>query len=263
MIQELPYRYYHLQGKKEIRDLAEKLAGECWYTSSFDFLLSKDTEIYGYFEYYDNLGELKYLFVFGKTVTLDELTTPSKNAIFAKLRQYGSSKRYKGLLNMKGEIIVPNIYDEILSFPYERFLVSKNHKVGAIDSNGNLLAKVVYDFIEDAGEYTVKFGQNGLIGFMDLNFKIVIEPQFLKCTEKFSNGVCSVEKNIDRDKYLVQIDHYGNIVGNYLLLEEGKKDNQYYDDSSSPFPCGQGEIDDYSDPSDAFDGHSDAYWNID
>ncbi|WP_304590725.1 WG repeat-containing protein [Bacteroides acidifaciens] len=68
---------------------------------------------------------------------------------------YGSSSKYKGLLNYKGEIILPNIYDGIYLFAYNRLLIEKNGKFGVIDTDGKVLAEPKYDQIVDAWEYTI------------------------------------------------------------------------------------------------------------
>ena len=111
--------------------------------------------IYGYFKDSSTEYGLGNLFVFGKTIKQNEIVSSPSNSIFAKLKQYGSSGKYKGLLNYKGEIILPNIYDGIHLFAYNRLLIEKNGKFGVIDTDGKILAEPKYDQIVDAWEYTI------------------------------------------------------------------------------------------------------------
>ena len=59
---------------------------------------------------------LDCLFVYGETITPAQIEKFPKIGVFANIRAYGSSKKYKGLRNIKGETILSPIYDELTLF---------------------------------------------------------------------------------------------------------------------------------------------------
>ncbi|MBD5371599.1 MAG: WG repeat-containing protein [Bacteroides sp.] len=248
--------YINVNNSNSIREIVERLNAQSFYTASYDFLLSDDLIIYGYF-----IDEsLEYgateLFVFGKTIRPNEIGRSPSNSIFARLKQYGSSGKYKGLLNLKGEIILPNIYDEITLFAYNRLLVKKSGKYGIVDTDGKVLAEPKYDQIVDAWEYTIGFALNNRVGFMNTNCNIIIEPKYCidSINNTFHDGLIVVSEMIDDSKYQFCIDHYGLIHGNM----ENISPEEEYDPSYENFIN-----DEYSDPLDAYDGDPDARWNTD
>ena len=170
---------------------------------------------------------------------------------------YGSSSKYKGLLNYKGEIILPNIYDGIYLFAYNRLLIEKNGKFGVIDTDGKVLAEPKYDQIVDAWEYTIGVVLNGKVGFMDINCNIVIEPKYCldSIDNNFHDGLIVVSEIIDEFKYQYCIDHYGLIHGNIENITPEMDYEPPYEDYINN--------NEYSDPLDAYDGDSDARWNTD
>ena len=249
-------QYIAITDRTKLTELVDKLTVQSFYTKKYEFLLSNDLIIHGYFK--DN--SLEYgsgnLFVFGKTIRPNEIGRTPSNSIFARLKQYGSSGKYKGLLNLKGEIILPNIYDEITLFAYNRLLVKKSGKYGIVDTDGKVLAEPKYDQIVDAWEYTIGFALNNKVGFMNTNCNIIIEPKYCidSINNTFHDGLIVVSEMIDDSKYQFCIDHYGLIHGNM----ENISPEEEYDPSYENFIN-----DEYSDPLDAYDGDSDARWNTD
>lgn len=170
--------YIEIAGVHNLTAIANQLNAQSFYTDSYEFLMANDMIIYGYFKDSSIEYGLGNLFVFGKTIRPNETVPSPSKSIFAKLKQYGSSSKYKGLLNYKGEIILPNIYDDIHLFAYNRLLIEKNGKFGVIDTDGKVLAEPKYDQIVDTWEYTIGFVLNGKVGFMDINCNIIIEPKY-------------------------------------------------------------------------------------
>lgn len=159
-------------------------------------------------------------------------------------------------MNYKGEIILPNIYDGIHLFAYNRLLIEKNGKFGVIDTDGKVLAEPKYDQIVDAWEYTIGFVFNGKVGFMDVNCNIIIEPKYCldSIDNNFHDGLIVVSEIIDECKYQYCIDHYGLIHGNIETITPDMDYEPPYEDYLN---------NEYSDPLDAYDGDSDARWNTD
>lgn len=249
--------YIEINGAINLTDVANHLNALSFYTDSYEFLLAKDMVIYGYFKDSSTEYGLGNLFVFGKTIKPNEIVPSPSNSIFAKLKQYGSSSKYKGLLNYKGEIILPNIYDGIYLFAYNRLLIEKNGKFGVIDTDGKVLAEPKYDQIVDAWEYTIGVVFNDKVGFMDVNCNIIVEPKYCldSIDNNFHDGLIVVSEIIDESKYQYCIDHYGLIHGNIEnITPEADYEPPYEDHINN---------NEYTDPLDAYDGDSDARWNTD
>lgn len=249
--------YVEIDNTTNLKDTIDQLNSLSCYTDSYVFLLADNLVIYGYFKDSSIEHGLGNLFVFGKTIRPNEIVPSPSNSIFAKLKQYGSSSKYKGLLNYKGEIILPNIYDEIHLFAYNRLLIEKNGKFGVIDTNGKVLVEPKYDQIVDAWEYTIGVILNGKVGFMDINCNIIIEPKYCfdSIDNNFQNGLIVVSEIIDEFKYQYCIDHYGLIHGNIENITPEMDYEPPYEDYINN--------NEYSDPLDAYDGDSDARWNTD
>lgn len=249
--------YVEIDTTTNLKDTIDQLNSLSFYTDSYEFLLADNLVIYGYFKDSSTEYGLGNLFVFGKTIRPNEIVPSPSKSIFAKLKQYGSSSKYKGLLNYKGEIILPNIYDGIHLFAYNRLLIEKNGKFGVIDTDGKVLAEPKYDQIVDAWEYTIGFVLNGKVGFMDINCNIIIEPKYCldSIDNNFHDGLVVVSEIIDEFKYQYCIDHYGLIHGNIENITPEVDYEPPYEDYINN--------NEYSDPLDAYDGDSDARWNTD
>lgn len=222
--------------------------------------------LYGCYYDEDNTGLFyKYLFVFGKTISPTTLPPLNDNTIFSKLRRYGSSKKYKGLKDISGHVLLDNNYDDI-DFFYEIndndfFIVRKGTKKGIYkfesSFNNNLLKNIVqpqFDDFFDAGEYTWGYIKDGKVGFMSLEGNIITEAQYRQIPDynQFLDGralVCLSDPN-GVEHY---INHYGNTIGYPIfdLHDEHTLGTEYY-------PYG-----DLPDTSDAFEGEESSYWNID
>lgn len=249
-------QYISISDRSKLMELAEELEAQSFCTEKYEFLLSDDIVIYGYFKEESSEYEAGNLFVFGKTIRPDEITPSTSKSIFARLKQYGSSGKYKGLLNSKGDIILPNIYEEITQFAYDRLLVKKSGKYGIVDTNGKVLAEPKYDQIVDVWEYTIGFALNNKVGFMNTNCNIIIESKYCidSIDNTFHNGLIVVSEIIDGFRYQYYIDHYGLIHGK---MENISPDEEYYPQYENLIN------DEYSDPLDAYDGDPDARWNTD
>jgi hypothetical protein len=249
-------KYSDINSKEELSTLIERLQHAHWHTKDFAFLLAEDITICGYF--YNDISDSNkvVLFVFSKTIKPQDIKSPTTSNVFTLLKMYGSSAMYKGLLDISGKVILPNNYDDILPFAYDRLIISKNNKVGMIYTNGTIIAPPKYDQFFDAWDYTIGFVLNKKVGFMDTNCKVVIEPKFELSTvnNHFRESVIVVEELIANEPYQYCIDHYGLIQGEMQYVGPEPEYNPSYEDGS-PDP--------YSDPLDAYDGDTDARWNTD
>ncbi len=80
-----------------------------------------------------------------------------------------------------------------------------NRNYGVIDRDGNVILEQVYGDISVPVENRAAFVKNGLIGFFDENWEVVIEPQYvsdrlpISSYIKFSQGLCAVGKKSDTE----------------------------------------------------------------
>ena len=127
---------------------------------------------------------LDCLFVYGETITPAQIEKFPKIGVFANIRAYGSSKKYKGLRNIKGETILSPIYDELtLFYQTEETIFIKTEKDGLsglasyrpLSDKVDIIMQPKYDDIFDAGEFTFGFIANGKVGFASLTGREIIE----------------------------------------------------------------------------------------
>lgn len=214
--------------------------------------------LHGYF--YDSLPfpETIY-FVIGKITPPSEINK-SNIGIFQYLKMYGSSAKYKGVIDRQGKQTIARVCLDIQLFGYEDFVLLKmpKDKYGVSRLSGEIVCRSVYDYIYPFSEYFFALEQDGKVGFMDVTGKIVIPIVYdvLPCKNenyyKFEKGKAKVIKCIDGYNYEFYIDHYGNQISNKSYIETD--DNFFYDDSG---------LYDYSDSLDAFEGDDSNRWNID
>lgn len=230
----------------------------CQIKQDYSFLHDERIVLYGYF--YDSLPfpEIVY-FLVGKTVPPSE-AKKSGIGIFQCIRMYGSSAKYKGVLDSQGNQTIARNYLDIQLFGYEDFVLLKmpRDKYGVSRLNGEVVCRPVYDYIYPFSEYVFALEQDGKVGFMDVMGKIVIPMEYnvSACRNKnyyrFEKGKAKVIKCIDGDNYEFYIDHYGNQISDMSYIETDE--NVFYDDRG---------LYDYSDSLDAFEGDESNRWNID
>ena len=145
--------------------------------------------------------------VYGRSELPTKESLPKEN-IFSQLRHYGSSKKYKGVVDNNGNIVIQTIYLSIHCFLNEILLVEgRDHKYGLLNINGEFLLPPIYDKIFEYREFVFAASLNGKIGFYDIKGEVVIpfiydEPECL-CEKPpftdvaFRNGLACVLKTVD------------------------------------------------------------------
>ena len=258
----MEYQYTTFDENNRVSDFFNGLDKE--FFSNLHWRNQQGLNLYGYF-HID--GSFDYLFIYGKTTLPDTLAAPPKGSIFGLLKTYGSSKKYKGLMNIKGEVLLNNVYDEFsIFFQGGSFLYLKTKKKDRFGlvcyqgSGSNSVQEVIpakYEDIFYAGEYTVGVIANEKVGFISLDGRLIVEPIY-KVGEDynyFSEGRSLV--HIDRESCIdIYINHYGDFIG-YPEAEEDQYD-VFSGNGTGYYPFG-----DLPDASEAYEGDSEALWNTD
>lgn len=257
------YEYKRFDTESEIDQFFEQLNKELFLPID-EWHKEKGLMLYGYIDKSGNRLPNNSWICFGKTITPEEVDSTPKAGIFATIKSYGSSKKYIGLKDIRGKIILNNQYEDILplcEYDYDViFLVKRNDKYGLVKvfSNGDeakIIAPTRYEKIFDAQEYTIGFVENGAVGFMDLEGNIVIQPMYqdIDGNNIFINGKAEILR-IGKDSIPYYINHYGNYV----------QDATEYDDiSEHNLGTGYYPYGDLPDSSDAYESNDSNRWNTD
>lgn len=252
---------------KKITDVSEIDASyDPFVDEDLSFLKKDGIVVYGYYKY-EGSNDLIAI-EFGRTVTPSEKDFKGEQSIFAQLKSYGQSKRFRGLISPYGHIIIPNIYDTITlcGFISTTFIVSKNGLYGIIDIEGKIIAPISYQKLFDAGEGTIGFIKNNLMGFMDKSGREVVEAKFEFWDEwkPFSNGFAEVCIREDGIRYKVITDHYGIISEQRIKIDYEPYIHDYdYDDDFHNMGTGYYPYGELPDSLDAYEGDESNRWNTD
>ena len=98
--------YRQIEHKNELFSFCE-FVKENW-SLDYSFLLKDDIIVKGYFDDDEDEDPLSasIFFVYAKIIRPDKISVP-KGTIFEKLKLYGSSGKYIGLLSGTGDIVIP------------------------------------------------------------------------------------------------------------------------------------------------------------
>lgn len=83
-----------------------------------------------------------------------------------------------GVIDDNDNLIAPIIYDYIEAFKYRHAVVYKNTTCGVIDKNGKQVIDNIYDDIELSSEYIWTAKQDGKYGYINSKGKIIVDIKF-------------------------------------------------------------------------------------
>lgn len=257
--------YYQFSSQTEAVEFiinSFKTIGECIP----DWFKQQGLKIYGYF--YDEKNPTyrsTQFFLFGRTILRSSVENKGVG-IFSQLKQYGSSNKYKGLINIFGKEIIPNNYERFYPFipiecdGYTILIAEKYGKKGLVSicnssSEGQILTPVKYDDFFYANEYTLGFVKDKKVGFMNMNGVEVIEAKFILKEGYNQFFDCKALVKLDaKDCVPVYINHYGDIIEYY-------QEDDYtttYGNGTGYYPYGE-----LPSSLDAYEGDTSNYWNND
>lgn len=249
--------YTTINTPSDLSKLYEQIERHVFGIESSKFLREQSIKVYGFFHNDNDSIDDNTLIVYGKTIAPDELPSIPSTSIFSKVKQYGSSFRYKGLYNVFGKVILEPQFDEITYFEYGIFIGKRKDRCCLIKANGVRLTNLTYDNFFDAGENTIAFVANQKLGFMNVCGEIVIEAQYdcYLSKGKFENGFAEVVKVDDEGESYLRIDHYNCVVENIDYVP--------FDNSEHHLGTGYYLYGDLPDSSDAYEGDDTNRWNTD
>lgn len=217
----MSYVYKEFQNETEIDAFFERLNEEI-YLPIEEWHKEKGLVLYGYIDKKERRLPNYPMICFGRTITPEKIESLPKVGIFSNIKTYGSSKKYRGLRDIRGNVILDAMYEEILplcEYDYDVLLLVKRAGLyGVVKefSNGEKAQVLVpprYEKIFDAQEYTLGFVENGAVGFMDLEGNVVIQPMFqdIDGNNIYINGKAQIQ-SIRENSIPYYINHYGNLV---------------------------------------------------
>lgn len=224
----------------------------------------KGLVLYGFIDKDDHALPNYSIIIFGKTITPEEIAKLPKVGIFANIKSYGSSKAYKGIRDIRGNVLLDNIYEDIsILCEYDNdvlLMIKKNELYGIAKalSNGEkvtIIVKPTYEKIFNAQEYTIGIVENGLVGFMDMEGKIVIPPTYkdIEGNNVFFNGKARIQIE-DNNAIPYYINHYGNYI---------QDADEYNDISEHHLGTGYYPFGELPNSSEAYEGNDSNRWNTD
>ena len=176
-----------------------------------DFLKDDHIQVEGAF----SANEKLYV-VYSKIATPDEIEAVKGKGIFDKLKVYGSSGKYKGVVNGEGISVFPNIYHSVLPFMNDIIKIEgKGNKFGLKKLSGEVILATKYDRIDSLSELVFAVTLEGKLGFMNLKGETVIPFDYDAFDEEvaFYNGLACVKKSRDDGSYRFgYIDHRNEAV---------------------------------------------------
>ncbi|HCC07561.1 MAG TPA: hypothetical protein DEP72_05315 [Clostridiales bacterium] len=182
--------------------------------------------------------ENKYIILDNNLKKIKEIENCSINDFSNGVAVFSDDDQFKkGVLDVKGEKIIPAEYDEIEEFINNSAVAQKGSKVGVIDKQNNIIIPFEYDEINDIkiikadknNYYAIK--QNDRYGLYDATGKKILDNEF---EEFFSikNNLVIVEKDEEMGLYNLSGDSIIHVKDCYISFRtEGEEVLIYVEDS--------------------------------
>ena len=155
----------------------------------------------------------KLYVVYSRIVTPEELEAVKGNNIFSKMKLYGSSGKYKGIVDGEGKSIIQTQYYSIVPFMNDIMKIEcKGNKFGLMRLSGEIIVTPKYDRIDPLGELVFAASLDGKLGFMNLSGEEVIPFMYEVPYREvvFHQGLACVEKKINDDTSLYGYINHNN-----------------------------------------------------
>lgn len=253
----MSYIWIPIQDENNLNSIFQNIDKKYTLRSTNDWYRVEGMKIYGYYTTERNAADM--IFEYSQTQQRENLPDlKNSNNIFSKLIQYGSSSQFHGLKDAWGKDIIMNIYHQIdllVSTECQTLFIVRRYSVyGVVNSNGEIIVPIKYLKIFDAGEFTLGFKENDMIGFMNYKGEIIIPAKYkdIEGYNYFYEGK-SLAYIANNDN---AIDHYINHYGDCVGYPEYENDNYGCCIGSTAY-IGEDDI------LDAYEGDSSNLWNTD
>ena len=134
-----------------------------------------------------------------------------------------------GLINIKGEVIIPCEWDWLsCEFAEGLLVVERDGKYGFIDYYGNVSLDCKWDDAEPFSEGIAKVKKNGKWGYIDRNTGYYAIPCNWNYATSFVNGMAFVSNDENKSGY---IDKAGNSIGGFRWQRDYEDINLLISDS--------------------------------
>ncbi len=169
----------------------------------------------------------------------DEISGYFNNG-FMRVRNNGKA----GIVNEKGEIVIPIEYDNVLDYKNGMFIAEKANKSGIIDTDNNIIIRFEYGRIRHFENDLALITDKGT-GYVNKEDEIVIEPQnSFNLSGDFFNGLALIQKDskygfINKKNEIVIPNIYDNALPfrgeetivhkdgfSFFINQKGEKNNQ-------------------------------------
>lgn len=139
----------------------------------------------------------------------------------------------KGVIDYKGDLIIPYDYGSLELFNDSLFIVCNSEKYGIIDNKGNILLPIIYH--ANVGYFFVMEFHDGMgvikdmddrCGYIDTNFEFVIPCKYSEAS-RFYNGLAVVKDENGKYKF---INKTGQVDEASSKLLDSNQDFDFYDD---------------------------------
>lgn len=205
-------KYNEINNISDIDKLLSGLSDFMFLSSEARTLLLKikdgasNIKLYGYF-LLDEVFDCDIRFIYGISSAPAVEKVENSDSIFSKLKTYGLSNKFKGLLGKNAQELIPPIYDTMELLGEEYLIVSKNNKRGVYSLNGELICPVEYDTIEIFGDNYFRVSSNEKWGVYSYNGELICPVEYDKIFEMSEYTFAS-----GKDEKVGFHDTYGNIV---------------------------------------------------
>lgn len=249
-------KYNVILNHSELDSLIIELSKKYIFCSDFSFIKEENLYFHGWIDFEDDY--INPLFVYSKNLYIQESKKYPDNSMFAKIRKYVKSQKYKGIMDSYKKVILDPNYTEIkFTGLNDFFIIVRNEKYGLFSVSRGIICNPCFDKILNPTEAVFPVIANNKLGYMDVAGKQIIPTEYEydeNAVPSFKDGIVEVEMELENHTLYRKIDHYNNVI-----YEEKRRKNRSLDYDNNYYT---GEIVDY-DILDAYEGDESNMWNTD
>jgi len=129
---------------------------------------------------------------------------------FYKSEEYRNSTRVttsatrSGMINLKGEVVVPPVYNNIWPEGEVYGFITKKEKIGVLDATGKVIVPAIYDKLQVIkGSGLLRVSKKGLYGIINKDNRIIVPIKYIEVGQHVNaNGHIFIKKEGDLGGYV-------------------------------------------------------------